>query len=61
MGMEIVINSIDEMCDLMCDNIIPRRRTNREKNTESLGNETHEAERVSTGYRDNRNDVEQIY
>ena len=38
MGMEIVINSIEEMCDLMCDNIIPERGNSSEEIEESLGN-----------------------
>lgn len=26
MGLEIQVNSLDELCDLMCDNAIPKRR-----------------------------------
>ncbi len=26
MGMEITVNSMEEMCDLMCDNKLPKRR-----------------------------------
>ena len=26
MGMEIEVNSLEEMCDLMCDNKIPEKR-----------------------------------
>ena len=29
MGMEIQINNLEEMCNLMCDNMLPRREIKR--------------------------------
>ena len=37
MGMEITINSLEEMCDLMCDNKIPEQ-----KPVKSSGNEDND-------------------
>lgn len=31
MGMEIQVNSLEEMCDLMCDNKIPKQKKEKEQ------------------------------
>lgn len=42
MGIEIQINSLEEMCDLMCNNILPKR--NVKENKDSINNEETEKE-----------------
>ena len=51
MGMEFQVSSLEEMCDLMCDNIIPKRKHDKEKyisdNNEEL--EVEQNERTTKG------------
>lgn len=42
MGLEIQVNSLEEMCDLMCNNILPKRNVKETK--DSNNNEETEKE-----------------
>lgn len=42
MGLEIQVNSLEEMCDLMCNNILPKR--NAKENKDSNNKEETEKE-----------------
>ena len=36
MGKEIIVSSLEEMCDLMCDNYIPKENYNEDRNRDSM-------------------------
>ena len=39
MGIEIQINSLEEMCDLICNNQIPKQNNSRQKGSDKNRNE----------------------
>lgn len=43
MGLEIQVNSLEEMCDLMCNNALPKRNVKETK--DSINKEETEKER----------------
>ena len=41
MGKEFVIDNLEDMCALMCDNIIPERKRGKNENTLGKNNNRH--------------------
>ena len=44
MGVEIVVGSLEEMCALMCDNVIPQGEGENEQREDTSGNREDDTE-----------------